>query len=197
MDSGATNHITTDLNNLSLQHDYKGKENIIVGNGQSLSISHTGSSLISSLEKPLLLNNILYDPEITNYLLSVSQITKDNNMFAEFHSDYCLFKDNNTKKVFLQGTLNGSLYQLDISKLEDGLKLGDSSCTASLSNNTNRSRSNKTCSFGSVSLLSNDVKTFCSSLSCNKRLTDSVTATSLDCTVDNSTTCKLANLWHS
>ena len=72
MDSGATNHITANLNNLSLQNDYKGKEKIIVGNGNSLSISHTGSSLIATSEKPLLLTNILYASQITKNLLSVS-----------------------------------------------------------------------------------------------------------------------------
>ncbi|PON52187.1 hypothetical protein TorRG33x02_309150 [Trema orientale] len=33
IDSGATNLITSDLSNLTLQNDYKGKEKIIVGNG--------------------------------------------------------------------------------------------------------------------------------------------------------------------
>ena len=69
MDSGATYHITANLNNLSLQQDYKRKEKIVVGNGHSLPISHIGSSLIASTEKPLLLNNILYAPQITKNLL--------------------------------------------------------------------------------------------------------------------------------
>ena len=76
MDSGATNHNTADLNNLSLQNDYKGKDKITVGNGHTLSISHIRSTLISSSYKPLLLNNILYAPKITTNLLSFSQITK-------------------------------------------------------------------------------------------------------------------------
>ena len=101
VESGATNHITADLNNLSLQRDYKGKDKITVGNGHTLRISHVGSTLISSSDKPLLLNNILCAPNITKNLLSVSQITKDNNVFAEFHSDYCLFKDKIMKRVLL------------------------------------------------------------------------------------------------
>ena len=161
MDNGATSRITDDLNNLSLQQrDYKGKEKIIVGNGHSLYISHTGSSFIPSFETPLLLNNILYAPEITKNLLSVSQITKDishilyNNVSDEFYVNYYLFKDKATKKVLLRGTLKGGLYQLDISKLEDRFKLGGST---SLHN-----AKNKTCNVGSVSLLSN-VKLFHSS----------------------------------
>ena len=78
VDSGATNHIIADLNNLHVKDDYKGKGKIVVGNGHSLLISHIGSSQISSCAKPLLLNNILYAPAITKNLLSVSHITRDN-----------------------------------------------------------------------------------------------------------------------
>lgn len=48
-DSGLTNHITSDLNNLSLQSGYPGKDQVTVGNGQGLEISHIGSSLLTYL----------------------------------------------------------------------------------------------------------------------------------------------------
>ena len=47
MDIGATNHITSDLNKLTLKIGYKNKEKL-VGNGNSLKICHIGSSTISS-----------------------------------------------------------------------------------------------------------------------------------------------------
>ena len=99
------------------------EKRIVVGNGHSLSISHVGSFMISSSVKPLLLNNIMYAPKITKNLLSVSQITHDNDVFTEFHSNHCLFKDKTTKKILLQGTLRGRLYQLDVSKLQDRFKI--------------------------------------------------------------------------
>lgn len=42
LDSGATNHVTNDLSNLSLQHPYSGNTGVMVGNGNSVPISHTG-----------------------------------------------------------------------------------------------------------------------------------------------------------
>ncbi|GAA0151098.1 hypothetical protein LIER_09890 [Lithospermum erythrorhizon] len=43
VDSGATNHITADLQNMSLYNDYSGSDKITVGNGESILIHHTGS----------------------------------------------------------------------------------------------------------------------------------------------------------
>ena len=47
MDTKATNHISVDLNKLILKTSYKGKEKLVVGNGNSLKIFHIGSSTIS------------------------------------------------------------------------------------------------------------------------------------------------------
>ncbi|RVW12701.1 Retrovirus-related Pol polyprotein from transposon RE1 [Vitis vinifera] len=43
-DSGANQHITANLEHLTLQQPYTGQENVAVGNGQGLSIAHTGYS---------------------------------------------------------------------------------------------------------------------------------------------------------
>ena len=48
MDSGATNHVTTDAQNLSTKVDYKGKDKLTVGNGYKLPISHIVSSILPS-----------------------------------------------------------------------------------------------------------------------------------------------------
>ena len=48
MDSGATSHVTLELDNLSLSSDYKGKAKLCVGDGNALTISHIGSFLLSS-----------------------------------------------------------------------------------------------------------------------------------------------------
>ncbi|KAA8542387.1 hypothetical protein F0562_023477 [Nyssa sinensis] len=43
-DSGASNHITSDLTNLALPNAYQGKDHVAVGNGAGLPIVHIGSS---------------------------------------------------------------------------------------------------------------------------------------------------------
>ena len=64
LDSRATHHITSDLQNLSMHSDYVGNEDVIVGNGNGISISHTGSSTINSPLASFTLDNILCAPLI-------------------------------------------------------------------------------------------------------------------------------------
>lgn len=119
VDSGATTHITADLSNLQVQNDYTGTDNVTVGNGSSLPISHVGQASIPSCSssQSLLLNNILYVPSITKNLLSISQFTKDNNVLFEFHHTHCLVKDKLTNQTLLHGMLKDGLYQLDLQHL--------------------------------------------------------------------------------
>ncbi|KAL5820821.1 hypothetical protein ACOSQ3_022703 [Xanthoceras sorbifolium] len=99
VDSGATNHITYDLGNMSIKSDYKGLDCLTVGNGAQIPIAHVGASVINSHthpQVPLLLNNILHVPSITKNLLSISQFTNDNHVIVEFDSNFCCVKDKNT-----------------------------------------------------------------------------------------------------
>ena len=48
VDSGATNHVTANLNNLSVRSEYKGNDKLYVGNGNQLKISHVGDTRIKS-----------------------------------------------------------------------------------------------------------------------------------------------------
>ena len=118
MDSGATSHVTSELGNLSISSDYKGKNKLCVGDVKALTISHVGSSLLSSKTQPLLLNNILHVPQITKNLISVSKFTRDNDVIIEFFSDGYLIKDKTTRQVLLKGTLKRGLYQLDTSQIK-------------------------------------------------------------------------------
>ena len=114
-DSGATNHVTSDLANLSIHSEYQGPDRLAVGNGQQLQISHTGKTVLSSIglsSKILHLNHMLCVPKIAKNLLSISRITKDNNAYAEFNCDSCFIKDKSTKETLLQGRLENGLYKL-------------------------------------------------------------------------------------
>ena len=54
-------------------------------------------------------------PTIQKNLISVSQLTKDNNVFMEFHPSCCFVKDKVTGKVVLKGILKDGLYVLQSS----------------------------------------------------------------------------------
>ncbi|KAL5718134.1 hypothetical protein ACHQM5_011070 [Ranunculus cassubicifolius] len=107
-DSGATHHLTSDMANLTTRSEYNGSDQILIGNGKGLNISHIGSSSKGSLS----LQNMLHVPSIAKNLLSVSRLTRDNNVVFEFHPYSCYVKD--TKgKVLLQGKTKDGLYALD------------------------------------------------------------------------------------
>lgn len=49
VDSSGSHHVTTDLSNLSLHRDYEGPDDILIGDGSSLAITHTDSTTLNSL----------------------------------------------------------------------------------------------------------------------------------------------------
>jgi hypothetical protein len=73
VDTGATDHITSDLDRLALRERYHGGEQVQVGNGACLQILHSGHSTINSDHRPLTLRNILHVPDISKNLLSVQK----------------------------------------------------------------------------------------------------------------------------
>ncbi|POO00818.1 hypothetical protein TorRG33x02_034490 [Trema orientale] len=64
-DSGATNHVIAELENMHLKEDYGGKDKLIVGNGKHLTITHIGYSNLSTNNSKILLHlkNILRVPQ--------------------------------------------------------------------------------------------------------------------------------------
>jgi hypothetical protein len=85
--------VTSDLNNLSSSSVYTGIKEVHIDNGSGLLITHIGSSCIGTKDKSLFLCNMLYVPDITKNLLSISQLTKDNNVIVEFTSSSYFVKD--------------------------------------------------------------------------------------------------------
>ena len=110
-DSGSTNHLTLELNNLNLHaEEYQGLDQIRVGDGIGLDIKHIGSSklLISSTSFPL--KHVLHVPDIQKNLVSVSQFTRDHDVFIEFHANYFCVKDETTGRLLLRGRCEHGLY---------------------------------------------------------------------------------------
>lgn len=76
-DTGATNHITSDLNNLHLRSTYQGSDQVFVGNGESIPIANTSTSYVHPSTSPntsLILKDILHVPSISKNLLSVHNL---------------------------------------------------------------------------------------------------------------------------
>ncbi|KAJ0962959.1 hypothetical protein J5N97_028081 [Dioscorea zingiberensis] len=111
-DTGATDHITSDLDRLTTRERYTGFDQVQVASGSGLSITHVGHYKIHTPTQSLLLKNVLCVPHITKNLLSVHKFAKDNNVFFEFHPDYFLVKDQASKKSLLHGRCEGGLYPI-------------------------------------------------------------------------------------
>jgi histone deacetylase 1/2 len=113
-DSGASNHITSDLTNLAIHNEYQGKDHVAVGNGAGLTIAHTGSSKFTCGSSTFALKNILHCPSIAANLLSIYQFTRDNNCYFVFYSDCFYVKDVKTGKTLFHGKSEHGLYPFRI-----------------------------------------------------------------------------------
>ena len=111
-DSGSTDHITGDLEKLSVRDKYHGGDQVHTANGSGMEIDQIGRSFVRTLNKDLVLNNVLYVPQASKNLISVHKLARDNDAFFEFHPSYFLIKDQTTKKVLLRGWCEGGLYPL-------------------------------------------------------------------------------------
>ena len=72
LDIGASHHVTVDLNNLNIRQPYKGPDDIIIGDGSGLHITHTGNSTLSTPSNSSSLSNVLCVPTIKQNLILVS-----------------------------------------------------------------------------------------------------------------------------
>ncbi|KAL4563173.1 hypothetical protein LXL04_027209 [Taraxacum kok-saghyz] len=107
IDTGATDHVSPDIQKLNIAEDYKGDDKLQVGNGNQLSISHVGSSYLPHLKLP----NVLIVPKLTKNLLSVSKLTADNDVYVEFWRNHCNVKSFQGHTI-LRGDVNDGLYRL-------------------------------------------------------------------------------------
>ncbi|KAK0600695.1 hypothetical protein LWI29_017553 [Acer saccharum] len=110
LDTGASHHMTSDLQNLSLHSEYGGTKNIMVGDGKTIPISHTGFTSLNTPTTSFSLNHVLCSPHISQNLVSVSKFFTHNNTSIEFFPNYFIVKDLNTGASLVHGQNRGNLY---------------------------------------------------------------------------------------
>jgi len=84
-DTGANQHVTPDLATLTASEPYNGNDNLHVGDGKGLPISHIGHTKLYTPHRSFTLSNVLHVPAIMKPLLSVHKFCLDNNVYFEFH----------------------------------------------------------------------------------------------------------------
>jgi histone deacetylase 1/2 len=87
---------------LTASEPYNGNDNLHVGDGKGLSISHIGHTKLYNPHRSFTLSNVLHVPAITKPLLSVQKFHLDNNVYFEFHPFLFYVKDINTNEVSSQ-----------------------------------------------------------------------------------------------
>lgn len=110
----ASNHVTSYMSNLQIHSTYQDNESLTFGNGSKVTIANIGHNTYPLKENIVSLNHILHVPSINKNLLSIYQLTCDNNCAVELHPNCYFAKDKATEKVVLQGKLKDGLYQLSL-----------------------------------------------------------------------------------
>jgi hypothetical protein len=89
-DSATTDHITDDLDKLTMRENYGGNDQVHAANGSGMIIKHVGHSAVSTPHRHILLKNILHVPQATRNLAFVHHLTVDNDVFLELHPPFFL-----------------------------------------------------------------------------------------------------------
>jgi hypothetical protein len=109
-DSGATDHITSELDKLVIREKYNGGEKVHTASGSGTTISHIGKSFIHTPTRKLQLSNILHVPKATKSLMPIHHFSLDNNVFFKIHPWFFFIKDRDTRNTLLKGQCLDGLY---------------------------------------------------------------------------------------
>jgi hypothetical protein len=112
LDSGVTDHITGELEKLTMHERYHWTDQIRAANGAGMDIVHVGKSVLPTITHPLHLNHVLHVPNTHKQLISIHRFNLDNNTFIELHPFFFLIEDQVTRKVLLRGPCRGGRYPL-------------------------------------------------------------------------------------
>jgi hypothetical protein len=83
--NATTDHITGDLDKLTMWENYGGNDQVHTANGSGMTIKYVGHSVVSTPHRRILLKNVLHVPQVTRNLASVHRLTADNDIFLKLH----------------------------------------------------------------------------------------------------------------
>jgi hypothetical protein len=111
LDSGASHHVTADLSNLSLHTPYNGSDDIMIGDGSSLPITHIDSTSFTIHNTSFKLNNVLCVPNMKKNLISIFQFCTSNNVSVEFLPSFFYVKELHTGAILLKGQTKDGVHE--------------------------------------------------------------------------------------
>jgi histone deacetylase 1/2 len=87
-DTGASDHITGELEKLTMKDKYHGVDQVHVTNGSGMKIDQIGDSIVRTPNSDLVLKDVLYVPQASKNLLSVHKLALNNHAFFEFYPHF-------------------------------------------------------------------------------------------------------------
>ncbi|XP_074378518.1 uncharacterized protein LOC141720061 [Apium graveolens] len=109
IDSGASDHMTYSLQNLSHTVEKTKSTTINLPTGDQAKVTHTGSV---NLENGLKLEGVLCVPYFKHNLMSVQKLVKDCNVQVIFHPSHCVILESGSNKIRGIGGAKNGLYYL-------------------------------------------------------------------------------------
>lgn len=103
-DSGASQHMTNNVDMLTNINKYHGNQKIHTADGNSLPIMASGD--VSSS-----ITDVLVSPKLSTNLVSVGQLV-DNNCKVEFSKSGCLVQDQHSGRMIARGPKEGRLFPI-------------------------------------------------------------------------------------
>jgi histone deacetylase 1/2 len=113
IDTGAMDHITGELEKLTIRDRYNGNEQVHTASGQGMAIHHIGHASFHTPDRPIHLNHVLHVSQATKSLVSASKLVSDNNSFVEIHPNFFAIKDQAMGRTLLHGASKKGLYPLN------------------------------------------------------------------------------------
>jgi len=107
-----TDHITNELDKLTVSNKYHSGELVHTTSGSGMRITHVGHGTLCSPHTNFHLKSILHVPDASKNLLFVNRFTHDNGVFLEFHPNYIVVKEQSMRKHLLEGRCENGLYTM-------------------------------------------------------------------------------------
>ncbi|GKE76298.1 ribonuclease H-like domain-containing protein, partial [Tanacetum coccineum] len=110
MDTSASSHLNSSVNNLSTIFNSCIYLSVLVGDGKSIPVTNTGHSTLPTPYRTLHLNNVLITPNIVKNLIYVRQFVRENKCTIEFDEFGFFVKDFWTRQILIRCDSTGDHY---------------------------------------------------------------------------------------
>jgi hypothetical protein len=99
--SGTTNHITGEMDKLTMHHSYHGHDQVRTANDTGMPNNRVGTSIIPTPSCDLHLTNVLHVPRTHKHLIFVHHFNHDNHAYIELHPYFFLIEDQVMRRTLL------------------------------------------------------------------------------------------------